>query len=102
MYPRAPERRPGARGLMRLTEVQLAQFEDDGFLVLPSLFAPAEVELLRSELPRLFAERRPENFREKESDAVRTAMGLHLRSDVNDLLAHPQPRLQRPDPPPAP
>ena len=38
--------------------------------------------LLKAELPRLFAERRPENFREKESDAVRTAMGLHLRSEV--------------------
>ena len=67
---------------MRLTDSQVARFEDDGFLVLPSLFSAAEVEALRSDLPRLFAERRPENFREKESDAVRTAMGLHLRSEV--------------------
>ena len=76
---------------MRLTEVQLAQFDGDGFLVLPSLFSPAEVEVLRSELPRLFAERRPENFREKESDAVRTAMGLHLRSEVYArVVRHPR------------
>ena len=67
---------------MRLVDSQVARFEDDGFLILPSLFSVAEVEALRSELPRLFAERRPENFREKEGDAVRTAMGLHLRSEV--------------------
>ena len=67
---------------MRLTDTQLARFHEDGFLVLPSLFSAAEVGALRSELPRLFAERRPENFREKKSDAVRTAMGLHLRSEI--------------------
>ena len=76
---------------MRLTDAQTARFEDDGFLILPSLFSAAEVEVLRSELPRLFAERRPENFREKESDAVRTAMGLHLRSEVYArIVRHPR------------
>ena len=39
----------------------------------------------------LFAERRPENFREKESDAVRTAMGLHQRSEVfARVVRHPR------------
>ena len=76
---------------MRLTDSQLARYEHDGFLILPSLFSAAEVEALRSELPRLFAERRPENFREKESDAVRTAMGLHLRSEVYArVVRHPR------------
>ena len=67
---------------MRLTDSEVGRFRDDGFLVLPSRFSREEVAALRAELPRLFAERRPENFREKESDAVRTAMGLHLRSEV--------------------
>ena len=80
---------------MRLTDAQIARFEDDGFLVLPSLFSAAEVAVLRSELSRLFAERRPENFREKESDAVRTAMGLHLRSDVYARVVR-HPRLVQP------
>ena len=80
---------------MRLTDSQLARYEDDGFLILPSLFSAAEVETLRSELARLFAERRPENYREKESDAVRTAMGLHLRSEVYARVAR-HPRLVEP------
>ena len=76
---------------MKLTDTQIAQFRDDGFLILPSLFSPEEVAVLKAELPRLFAERRPENFREKRSDAVRTAMALHLRSDVYArLVRHPR------------
>ena len=76
---------------VRLTDSQRTRFEDDGFLILPSLFSAVEVEALRSELPRLFAERRPENFREKASDAVRTAMGLHLRSDIYArVVRHPR------------
>ena len=76
---------------MKLTDTQIARFRDDGFLILPSLFSPAEVAVLKAELPRLFAERRPENFREKQSDAVRTAMALHLRSAVYArLVRHPR------------
>ena len=76
---------------MKLTDMQIAQFRDDGFLILPSLFSPDEVGVMKAELPRLFAERRPENFREKRSDAVRTAMALHRRSDVYArLVRHPR------------
>ena len=76
---------------MKLTDTQIAQFRDDGFLILPSLFSPDEVGVLKAELPRLFAERRPENFREKRSDAVRTAMALHRRSDAYArLVRHPR------------
>ena len=76
---------------MKLTDTQIAEFREDGFLILPSLFSPEEVGVLKAELPRLFAERRPENFREKRSDAVRTAMALHLRSEVYArLVRHPR------------
>ena len=76
---------------MNLTDSQVERFRDDGFLILPSLFSVDEVEVLMAELPRLFAERRPENFREKESDAVRTAMALHQRSEVYArLVRHPR------------
>ena len=76
---------------MRLTDTQIARFRDDGFLVLPALFTPEEVAVPKAGLPRLFAGRRPENFREKRSDAVRTAMALHLRSEVYaHLVRHPR------------
>lgn len=67
---------------MRLSDSQLQSFRDDGFLVLPGLFSSQEVEILRGQLPALFAERCPENFREKDSDVVRTAMALHRRNAV--------------------
>ena len=83
--------RRNAQELMMLTDAHLEQFRDDGFLILPSLFSQSEVEILKAELPRLFADRRPENFREKESDAVRTAMALHQRSDIYaNLVRHPR------------
>ncbi|MFQ5756199.1 MAG: phytanoyl-CoA dioxygenase family protein [Acidiferrobacterales bacterium] len=76
---------------MRLSDRQLQRFEEDGFLVLPGLFSPEEVNLLRAQLPALFAERCPENFREKDSDLVRTAMALHLRNEVfARLVRHPR------------
>ncbi len=51
--------------------------------------------MLLDQLPALFAERRPENFREKRSDVVRTAMALHLRNDSFARLVR-QPRLVGP------
>lgn len=76
---------------MRLGDEQLKRLDEDGFVIIPGLFSAEEVDVLRAELPALFAERRPENFREKGSDAVRTAMGLHLRNDVfARLVRHPR------------
>ena len=80
---------------MRLDDSELERFREDGFLILPGRFSAGEVEVLKAELPRLFAERRPENFREKGSDAVRTAMALHLRSTVY-ARATRHPRLVEP------
>jgi len=76
---------------MRLTAAQLARFHEDGFLVLPGLFSRAEVDCLCADLPRLFAEDTPANVREKASGEVRTAMGLHRRSEVfRRLCSHPR------------
>ncbi len=76
---------------MRLSDQQLARLEEDGFLMLPRFFSAAEVEVLRAPLAWLFAEDHPANIREKDSGAVRTAMGLHLRHPVYaDLVRHPR------------
>jgi ectoine hydroxylase len=76
---------------MKLNNAQLARFQQDGFLILPQLFSMPEIEVLRAELPALCAEHRPENFREKDSDVVRTAMALHLRNAVYArLVRHPR------------
>lgn len=76
---------------MKLTQDQLDTFDRDGFLILPSLFSRAEVDVLLEALEEPLTEDCPENFRETESGAVRTAMGLHLRSPVYArLVRHPR------------
>ncbi len=80
---------------MKLSASQLDRFREDGFLILPDLFSPAEVEALHRPLERLFAEERPENIREKTTGQVRTAMGLHLRDETYGKVAR-HPRLVEP------
>jgi len=80
---------------MRLSEDQLARYRADGVLVLPGLFSAEEVEALRRSLPRLFAADVPQNFRERESGEVRTAMGPHLRDETYARMSR-HPRLVEP------
>jgi len=76
---------------MKLTQAQLEQFDRDGYLFFPSLFAPAEIKALTDEVPALFAQRRPENVREKDSDAVRTNFAAHLYNAMFARLGrHPR------------
>jgi len=76
---------------MKLTSAQLEQFDRDGYLFFPSLFTPEEIKVLTDEVPRLYAQHRPENVREKGSDAVRTNFAAHLYSAPFARLArHPR------------
>ena len=76
---------------MKLSPERLADFEENGFLILPELFDAEEVALLRAQLPTILSEDCAENIREKHSGEVRTAMGLHLRNAVfADLVRHPR------------
>lgn len=76
---------------MKLTQDQIRQFDDDGYLFFPAHFRPDEVGTLLQEVPRLYAQHRPENVREKNSDAVRTNFAAHLYSAVFARLArHPR------------
>ena len=78
-----------------LDPAQLAVFRRAGVIALPGLFSRDEVDAITARLPRLFAERCPENFRERSSDVVRTAMGLHRRDDLFARLVR-DPRLVTP------
>ena len=76
---------------MRLTPEQVAAFERDGYLFFPALFTPGEIKVLTDEVPRLYAQHRPENVREKGSDAVRTNFAAHMYSEPFARLArHPR------------
>lgn len=76
---------------MQLSPAQIETFDRDGYLFFPSLFSPEEVRTLTDEVPRLYAQHRPENVREKGSDAVRTNFAAHLYSAPFARLArHPR------------
>ena len=65
---------------MKLTAEQLERFEREGYLFFPALFSADEIAVLNAEVPRLYAQHRPENVREKGSDAVRTNFAAHMYS----------------------
>jgi ectoine hydroxylase len=76
---------------MQLSKEQLDRFEHDGYLFFPSLFTPEEIRTLMVAVPGLYAQHRPENVREKGSDAVRTNFAAHLYSAPFARLArHPR------------
>jgi ectoine hydroxylase len=79
---------------MRLTEAQMKQFQEEGWLFLPELFSAEEVEVLREESAAVLSSNRPEIWREK-SGAPRTAFAAHTYNDAFALLGR-HPRLIEP------
>jgi ectoine hydroxylase len=77
-----------------LTEAQVRQFNDEGYLFLPETFTLEEIAILRSEAEDIYRQERPEVWREK-SGAPRTAFAAHLYNEAHGLLAH-HPRMIRP------
>jgi ectoine hydroxylase len=76
---------------MKLSAEQIERFEGDGYLFFPSLFTAEEIGRLTAELPRIFAQHRPETVRERGSDAVRTVFAAHMYSEPFARLArHPR------------
>ena len=76
---------------MQLNDAQLAQFRDEGYVILPELFTAEEVSVLKGEIPGIFAQRRDENFREKDGDTVRTGFASHTYNDVYArFVRHPR------------
>jgi ectoine hydroxylase len=76
---------------MQLTHAQIEQFDRDGYLFFPSLFTAEEIQVLLDEVPHLYAQYRPENVREKGSEAVRTNFAAHMYSAPFARLArHPR------------
>jgi ectoine hydroxylase len=80
---------------MKLTPEQLERFDREGYLFFPGLFSREEIAVLQAEVPRLYAQQRPENVREKGSDAVRTNFAAHLYSYPFAKLAR-HPRMVKP------
>jgi ectoine hydroxylase len=75
---------------MRLTDAQLKEFDETGYLFLPDCFSDAEVAVLREEAEKIYTEDREEVWREK-SGAPRTAFAAHTYNEAfRRLGAHPR------------
>ena len=81
--------------MMRLVPAQLEQLEREGYLFFPGLFSAPEIKVLTDEVPALYAQRRPENVREKTGDVVRTNFAAHMYSAPFARLAR-HPRMVKP------
>ena len=75
---------------MRLSDQQVSDFHEQGYLFLPSLFSQEEVAALAVEAEGIYAQDRKEIWREK-SGAPRTAFAAHTYNEAFGILgAHPR------------
>lgn len=73
-----------------LTDDQVRQFHEEGYLFLPDTFTAEECAVLREEAELVYRQNRPEIWREK-SGAPRTAFAAHLYNEAFGLLGrHPR------------
>ncbi|MGI9524228.1 MAG: phytanoyl-CoA dioxygenase family protein [Hyphomicrobiaceae bacterium] len=79
---------------MKLTDAQLEQFEEEGWIFLPDCFSPTEIAVLRDEAEKIYAEDREEVWRES-SGAPRTAFAAHVYNEAFGILGR-HPRLIEP------
>ena len=79
---------------MKLTQEQLDQFNEEGWIFLPDCFSPEEVAVLRDEGEKIYAEDREEVWREA-SGAPRTAFAAHTYNEAFAILGR-HPRLIEP------
>lgn len=80
---------------MRLTDSDLRRFDEQGYLVFPDVFSPAEVETLKSELPVLMADESPRRVLENDGQTVRALHGSHEVNEAFRRLSR-HPRLAEP------
>ena len=67
---------------MKLSNAQIAQFDEQGYLFFPDLLDSDEVAVLQEALPEILSRPGPEIISEKEDpSSVRLAFGAHLYSE---------------------
>jgi ectoine hydroxylase len=81
---------------VQLTGGQLAEMRERGFVLLPSLFSPDEVQVIRGAIPRVLASRGPEVIGEDDDPSViKMVFGAHVQDDVFRRVSF-HPRLVEP------
>src|SRR2546422_976527 len=67
---------------MKLSNRQLAQFDEEGFLLLPNYLSASEVSAIRSQIPAMISEESDARVFEDNGRAVRAIHGCHLNNEV--------------------
>ena len=76
--------------MKQLNETEIQEFEEKGYIFLPSLFTQSEMDALTSQLDDIFAKDVISIVREKNSNAVRTSFAVQTYNPVFARLArHP-------------
>lgn len=76
---------------MTIKEEQLRAYEENGFLFLPGYFSQTEVEVMKAELPTVFADETRRKVMEKEGREVRSVYGSHITNQTYQRLSrHPR------------
>ncbi|MEM7213712.1 MAG: phytanoyl-CoA dioxygenase family protein, partial [Pseudomonadota bacterium] len=79
---------------MQLTDEQLAQLRDEGWIFIPDYFSEEEVAVLKAESRKVFELKRDEIYLEKDG-TPRSAFAVHRLNEAFDLLGR-HPRLIEP------
>jgi ectoine hydroxylase len=80
---------------MYVTDEQVRQYREDGYLFLPGCFSAAEVAEMNGELPAIFAEDTPARVLEKGTGQVRSVYGSHSSNELFGRLVR-DPRILEP------
>ncbi len=80
---------------MKLSETQIEQFHQDGYLILPDLFDEVEVKVLQDAADTVYSLDREEVFRESDAKTARTAFAAHTYNEAFCRLGR-HPRLIEP------
>ena len=66
---------------MKLTDAELKQFDEEGYLFFPGKFTPAEAALMKQEADKIYQMDRKEVWREK-TGVARTAFAAHKYNET--------------------
>lgn len=67
---------------MYITDKQVQDYRRDGYLLLPAVFSPEEVQAMKDELSSVFEEDSPARVMEKDTGVVRSVYGSHRTHEV--------------------
>jgi hypothetical protein len=80
---------------MYITDKQIQDYRRDGYLLLPAVFSPDEVQAMKDELAGIFEEDSPARVMEKDTGVVRSVYGSHRNNEVFARMVR-DPRLLEP------